>query len=150
MASLFTQTDLIFALIRGIIPVVLIYMNGWIYGLIGYFTIRFLFKTVYCDWINGMESLTTMDEFFLYDSDVNKANIISVMHLDKIEGPPEDFANWALDTEAFNFQTKKNYSRMVHKLTKFLGEYYFVKLSPEVYKEKRKSMFEIVEGLNTQ
>jgi hypothetical protein len=50
-----------------------------------------------------MESLTTMDEFFLYDSDVNKANIISVMHLDKIEGPPEDFANWALDTEAFNF-----------------------------------------------
>jgi hypothetical protein len=91
-----------------------------------------------------MESLTTMDEFFLYDSDVNKANILTVMHLDKIEGSPEAFANFVLDTVAFNHITKKAYRRMTHKMTKFLGEYYFIKLKSKDYAQQRKTMFEIV------
>jgi hypothetical protein len=105
---------------------VLIYQYGIIIGILGYLASRFCFKKVYCEWINGMEALTTMDEFFLYDSEVNKANIITVMHFDKIEGAPESFAEFVLNTVAFNRITKANYPRMIHKLTKFLGEYYFV------------------------
>jgi len=60
-----------------------------------------------------------MDEFFLYDSPENRANILTVMHLEDRVDNIEDFGNYVLNTVVGEFP------RMRHKLRKVGGEYYF-------------------------
>jgi hypothetical protein len=96
-----------------------------------YFIPRYLLKEIIARRVFNAEPLGTMDEFFMYDSAVNKANILTVMHLDKFSGSPADFGNFILDT----VRSKKGdgFPRMQHKLKKFLGEFYFVKMDDAEY-----------------
>jgi hypothetical protein len=103
MASLFTRFDAAMAGLRGLIPLILIYQFGFLYGVVGYFALHTFLKDVICRRTLGLEPLGTMDEFFLYDSDVNKANILTVMHFDKIkEGEEDAFGEFVLNTVAFH------------------------------------------------
>ena len=78
--------------------------------------------------ILGLVPLTTVDEFFLLDWASNRANIITLMKLSKIE-----------DYEAFRqFMVEKCLlkKRVRSKLVKFLGDYYFKEiLDPEELKK---------------
>jgi hypothetical protein len=72
------------------------------------------------------------------------------MHLDKFSGSPIDFGNFILDS----VRSKKGdgFPRMQHKLKKFIGEFYFVKMDDAEYTTKRKDMLEILsdDQLNSQ
>lgn len=69
-----------------------------------------------------MDRLAALDEFFLLDNDKNRANIITVIKTDRIPDYPK------LRQIIINLAIK--HPRLKHKLTKFLGEYYYTELPP--------------------
>jgi hypothetical protein len=68
-------------------------------------------------------ALSALDEFFLIDNAKNRANIITVVKLDKI-----------CDYEAFRqkiIDLAVVHPRLTHRLKKVLAEYYFVPMAQE-------------------
>ena len=72
-----------------------------------------------------------MDEFFLYDSPKNRANILTVCHFSKIsaaEAPA--FASFLMESVKSRFgrsidEQGNGFPRMSCKMVKILGEFYF-------------------------
>lgn len=119
-----------------------------------YFIMKYVLKEIVAKRFYNAEALGTMDEFFMYDSDKNRSNILTVMHFDKFKGSPIDFGNFILDAVRAKKSSKKeeSFPRMQHKLKKFFGEFYFVKMDYTEYSTKRKDMLEILsdKDFNTQ
>jgi len=81
-----------------LIPILLIYYSGFLKGIVVYFAVRYVLKEIIARRMYDAEALGTMDEFFMYDSSRNRANILTVMHLEKFSGSPTDFGNFILDS----------------------------------------------------
>lgn len=69
------------------------------------------------------DALSALDEFFLIDNAKNRANIITVVKLDKIRDY-ETFRQKIIDLAVVH-------PRLTHRLKKFLAEFYFVPLPQE-------------------
>ena len=100
----------------------LIYYTGWVYGIIIYqvvwYVLYFILKKK-----KGFERLSALDEFFLLDSPKNRANVITVVKLEKT--PDYD----AIRQKVIDLAIKK--PRLHHKLTKEMGEYFFEAMDKE-------------------
>lgn len=76
--------------------------------------------------IYGVEPLSANDDFWLYDSPINPANVPSFIVFDKTDMDPEEFIKMI---------TKRigRGHRCTVKLTKIFGKYYFENLTEEEY-----------------
>jgi len=117
----YNSADFLLMALKGIVfPSTLIYMVGWIYGILFY---NFVFQSYYLFMKNvrKMDKLSALDEFFLLDNPKNRANVITVVKLDRIT----DYAKFR--QRVIHLATIN--PRLAHKLTKFGGEYFFEALN---------------------
>ena len=84
MPPYYTGADFGLMFFKGLLlPVIMVWYSGWINGLALYFAgfvvyyqaLKVAFK---------MERLSALDEFFLLDNPKNRANILTVVKLDKM------------------------------------------------------------------
>lgn len=118
----YTSTDFGIMFLRGcVLPAVMAYLLGWLYGLVIYFiAFKIYYKLMY--YCLGYDALSALDEFFLLDNPMNRANIITVVKTDKMR----DYL--ALRQKIIDLAMV--HPRLSHSLKKVLGEYYFVPLQP--------------------
>lgn len=70
-----------------------------------------------------MEKLSALDEFFLLDNEKNRANVITIVKIDKMVNVPQIRQN--MISKAMVHQRKRS------SLIKFFGEYFFVEMSAD-------------------
>lgn len=75
----------------------------------------------------GLDKLSALDEFFLLDNEKNRANVLTVVKMDKVPDYEE------LKNRLTKLAIAK--PRLRHKLRKMFGEYFFEELSPQELKK---------------
>ena len=81
----YSQTDFIIMFVRGVLlPILMVYSLGWVWGLALYFG-AFQVYSKLMKYGYGYDALSALDEFFLLDNPKNRANIITVVKLDKMQ-----------------------------------------------------------------
>ncbi len=70
-----------------------------------------------------MQKLSALDEFFLLDNDKNRANIITIVKIEKIKEVARVRQN--LIDKAMMHQRKRS------SLKKFFGEYFFIEMNAD-------------------
>lgn len=99
-----------------LLPMCMIWQMGWIYGLVTYYILSRVYY--FClSRLCKMHYLTALDEFFLLDNAKNRANILTVMKLDRIK-----------DVEKIRkriIELQLVHPRLRSELVKFGGEYFF-------------------------
>lgn len=89
MEPYYTRQDFQLMLVKGVLlPIALIWSQGWLWALCIYFL---GFKVYYrvLSLVFKMEALSPLDEFFLLDSPKNRANVVSVIKLEKFKDYPK-------------------------------------------------------------
>ena len=123
MPPLYQKLDFIIMLAKIIVPAsYLIYYFGWFYGLIlnygcwsaYYWVLRKIFNK---------DRLFSLDEFFLLDNQKNRANIMTVIKTDKM---PD-----GIHMREVIIKLALVHPRLSHNLQKFMGEYFFCKMTGE-------------------
>jgi hypothetical protein len=80
----YTKFDFFIMFVRGcLLPIFMVTNLGWLYGLVLYYASFQLYYRA-LKYVFKFESLSALDEFFLLDNEKNRANIITVVKLDKM------------------------------------------------------------------
>jgi hypothetical protein len=83
--KLYSQADLALIFLRQLVlPALLLYYFGITYGLVSIIGLKVAKKILLAMFFPHLEPLTTMDEFFLLDWDQNRANILTLMKLERV------------------------------------------------------------------
>ena len=123
----YSTQDFAIMFIRGmLLPSVVVYYAGFMYGVVGYFAFFQLYYAVMRH-VYKHDALSALDEFFLLDNPKNRANIITVVKVDKMK----DYQS--LRQKIIDLALK--HPRLSHQLKKVLGEYYFVPVEPHRLQE---------------
>lgn len=121
MRPYYLPFDFCIQIIRMLIPLIMIYIFGWI-GIAYWIAIMIVYYQVLSR-IFHMSRLSALDEFFLLDHEKNRSNIITIVKMDKVK----DYEK--LRSEIIRLAIV--HPRLAHSLKKLLGEYFFVKMTPE-------------------
>lgn len=126
--------------------VALTWSYGWLYLPLGILTLilfYFIKKAVLWCFFR-LESLGTLDEFFFIDWPQNRANILTVMKIDKIENY-EEFKRFVESAVVVQ------HSRCRSKIVKvpFLAEYFFKEMNQRELQSKLEFSFVRVDSLHT-
>lgn len=92
--------------------------------------------------IYGLEALGAIDDFWLYDSEINPVNVPSFIVFDKPDVKPEEFIQ--------RFQKNLRGHRCGVKLVKFWGKYFFEKLNDEEWEYAKKNNMGIKADITTE
>ena len=83
MKPYYVRNDFLIMFVKILISFYFFLSQGLIYGTIVYFVFWTIYYRVLKHLFN-MDGLASLDEFFLLDNEKNRANIITVVKLDKI------------------------------------------------------------------
>jgi hypothetical protein len=103
-----------------IVPIPFICWFGWLCGIVANFVAFWVYYQLLF-FVLGYDRLSALDEFFLLDNAKNRANVISVIKMDRVTDLSQ------LKVKIFGLTSGR--PRLEHKLTKFGGEYFFVRMS---------------------
>lgn len=121
-------------------PIPFILSFGWLYGLVANYLAFALYYQV-LSVLFGFERLNALDEFFLLDNAKNRANVVSVAKMDRVTDATQ------LRKKIISLTTGR--PRLEHKLTKFGGEYFFVKMSKQELEAAKETHFVIRDDIKT-
>ena len=131
MRPYYLPFDFCIQVIRMLIPLIALYVFGWI-G-IAYWIVLLVVYYQVLRIVFEMQRLSALDEFFLLDHEKNRSNIITVVKMDKVK----DYEK--LRSEIIRLAIV--HPRLAHSLKKFLGEYFFVKMTPAQLEKAKQECF---------
>lgn len=108
-------------LVRGVaLPILAFAIARWS-GLVFFLCCQIVYYRV-LKVVFKMDRLAALDEFFMLDNEMNRANIITVVKTDKVPDYPR--------LRKIIIDLAIQHPRLKHRLTKFMGEHFFIELTP--------------------